>query len=393
MINNREIVYQIRKHLPENQALHNFLAKRKLNEYKKLLIPEEYVLRGEKDPSSIPEIVKEFEEKRSDQIIKLTDSFNEYLKKAKIKFSDKEYDENRIYMLFDCLAYGFAPDEYMYYKLKERNLEEKKAYITNLDRICLQYIMNDFKELQYLFDKTATYEKLGRFYKRDEISVASSRDYNKFLEFVEKHSVFVVKQVSESCGHGIQILEADYNALETQYKGILSLGKCSLEEKIVQSDIMSKFNESSVNTVRVRSFNTKSGIKIGPCSLRTGRAGSIVDNGGSGGVMAAVDRNTGVVDTDGHDEYLNKYEVHPTSFVPFYGFQIPEWDSCISLVKEMCGLLPKLGFIGWDLAHTNNGWVLVEANGGSQFASTQICYGRGCKKEIEKYVDDRNILE
>ena len=84
-------------------------------------------------------------------------------------------------------------------------LEEKKTYITDLDRKMMQYIMSDFKDLQYVFDKAATYEKFGRYYQRDEISVASSADFETFREFAGKHEDLVIKQVSASCGQGITI--------------------------------------------------------------------------------------------------------------------------------------------------------------------------------------------
>jgi len=96
------------------------------------------------------------------------------------------------------------------------------------------------------------------------------------------------------------------------------------------------------------------------------------------------------LDSDGCDEYLNRYECHPNSGIKYVGFQLPAWDECIALVKEMGALVPRLGYIGWDLAYTDSGWVLVEANGGSQFVS-QICYDKGCKPEIEEYIKDRNV--
>ena len=77
----------------------------------------------------------------------------------------------------------------------------------------------------------------------------------------------------------------------------------------------------------------------------------------------------------------------------YMGFQVPDWDKAISLVKEMHELVPKVGYIGWDLAYTDNGWVLVEANGGSQILIPQICYGRGFKPEIEGYIADRVELK
>lgn len=387
---NRNLIYMIRKYMPDNQFVHNVLASKKIHDFKKLLIPEEDVVKAETDPATIPGIVQKYEKERLQQITKLTKSFDQYLEKAGMQFSPEEYKEHRIQMLFNCLAYGFAPDEYIYYKLKERSLEEKKRYITDLDRKMMQYIMSDFKDLQYVFDKAATYEKFGKYFKREEISVAAKSDFEKFKAFALKHEYLVIKQVAASCGQGVHIEKSDQDHLEQQFESILARGKCSIEERIVQADVLSRFNESSVNTLRVITFNTKHGIKIGPCFFRTGRAGAMVDNAGAGGVFCGVNRETGVLDSDGCDEYLNRYEKHPSSGIVYQGFQLPEWEECIALVKEMCALIPKIGYIGWDLAYTEQGWIMVEANGGSQFVS-QICYDKGCKAEIEAYIEDRNI--
>ena len=387
---NRNLVYAIRKHMPDISFLHNALASKKLKEFRKQLMPETFVTRGETNASEIPGIVTEMEKERPKQIAGLISSFDTYLKKAGIEYSVEEYQYHKTQMLFNCLAYGFAPDEYVYYKLNDRTLDEKKAYITDLDRKMMQYIMSDFKDLQFVFDKAATYEKFGKYYKRDEISIATGADFEKFKEFAEKHDYLVVKEVSNSCGQGVTIEKSQSDNLQTQFDKILARGKCSIEERISQASVMSQFNESSVNTLRVIMFNTKSGIKIGPCFFRTGRAGAVVDNGGAGGVFMGVDRYTGILDTDGCDEYLNRYECHPNSGIKYVGFQLPAWDECISLVKEMGALVPRIGYIGWDLAYTDEGWVLVEANGGSQFLS-QICYDKGCKPEIEQYIADRNI--
>lgn len=387
---NRNLVYFIRKHMPDIQVLHNYLSKQKIKEFQKQLLPENVVQEGEKYPERIQDIINEYESLRPAQIKQLDQFFDEYLERAHIKYSSNEYKEYRTAMLFYCMAYGFMPDEFVYYRLVERSLDEVKKYITDLDRKMMQYIFSDFKELQYVFDKTATYLKFKKYYKREAISVATKFDYKKFENFVAKHDVLVIKRVSDSCGHGISIEPVEYEHLRQQFNKILALGKCSIEEKIVQSKVLSIFNTSSVNTLRVISFNTKSGIQIGPCFFRTGRAGAFVDNGGSGGIFAGVDRKTGVIDTNGFDEYLMEYETHPDSGVKYLGFQLPEWEKCIGLVKEMACLVPKIGYIGWDLAFTDNGWVIVEANGGSQFL-TQIAYNKGCKDEIMQYINDRNI--
>lgn len=386
---NRSIAYTIRRYMPDIQFIHKALAAKRINAFKKQLLPKDYVMKAETDPSSIPATVSEFENRRPSQTASLISDFDLYLEKAGIQFSEEEYARQRTQMLFNCMAYGFAPDEYIYYGLENRTPEEKKTYVADLDRKIMQYVMSDFKDLQYVFDKAATYEKFGKYYRRDEISISSNADYSKFTAFTEKHDDLVIKEVANSCGRGITIEKADRSNPRRQFNAILSRGKCSVEERIVQAEVMSRFNESSVNTLRVIMFNTKHGIKIGPCFFRTGRAGSYVDNGGAGGVFTGVNRETGVLETDGCDEYLHRFEKHPTSGIRFAGCQLPAWDECISLVKEMGALVPRIGYIGWDLAYTDKGWVLVEANGGSQFLS-QICYKKGCKPEIKQYVRDRN---
>ena len=201
----------------------------------------------------------------------------------------------------------------------------------------------------------------------------------------------VIKMVSASSGRGVTIEETDRQNPDRQFSEIISRGRCSIEERIHQAEELNVFNESSVNTVRIMTFYTRHGIVIGPCFFRTGKAGSYVDNGGSGGILVGVDRTTGVLNSDGYDEFPRVFPVHPDSGVPFRGFSLPDWPRCVALVKEMAALLPKVGYIGWDLAlSADYGWVVVEANGGSHIM-TQFVYDEGCRKEIDGYMADMRI--
>ena len=385
---NRNLVYTIRKYMPDIQYIHNKLADKKLDEFRRLLLPQEMVLAGEKDPERIPLILQEAYTTRSKQMDSLISFFGNYLKTWGIVIGKEEYEKTKNQMLFDCMAYGFSPDEFNYYRLIEKTPEEKRTYSTDLDRKMMQYQLSDFKDLQYVFDKTATYEKFSKYFKRDAISIASKKDYGVFEIFAKTHDVMVIKKVSASSGHGVSIESIDKKHLQKQFMSIIAQGKCSIEEKIQQADILGQFNPSSINTVRIMTFNTNHGVVVGPCFFRTGKAGSYVDNGGSGGIMVGLNGNTGVLDSDGYDEYPKVYEEHPDSMIRFKGFQLPEWDKCIKLVNEMAQLIPRVGYVGWDMAYTKNkGWVIVEANGGSHIM-TQLMYRKGCKEEIEGYMND-----
>ena len=118
--------------------------------------------------------------------------------------------------------------------------------------------------------------------------------------------------------------------------------------------------------------------------FRCGKGDSIVDNAGHGGIFAAVDEETGVIKTEGIDEKGNVYLKHPDSGTLFPGYQLPEWKSAISLVQE-CMHITRMKYVGWDLAHTKNGWVVVEGNHTGQFVG-QMPLHKGAQKEIGKIV-------
>ena len=63
------------------------------------------------------------------------------------------------------------------------------------------------------------------------------------------------------------------------------------------------------------------------------------------------------------------------------GAQLPDWQQAVALVKALADRIPSMKYIGWDLAHTEDGWVVVEANGSGQFVS-QIADRTGHKNEL-----------
>ena len=163
--------------------------------------------------------------------------------------------------------------------------------------------------------------------------------------------------------------------------------KYIIEECVHQSECMSGLNPSSVNTVRCITFMTSQGIKIGPCFLKVGQGDSFVDNGGKGGILIGINSQNGILDTDGYDEFLRKYKKHPNTGTEFSGYQLPEWNQMINIVKEMSMQVPNVRYIGWDMAHTDSGWVVIEGNGGGQFIGPQIVWQRGFKEDIEKLLN------
>lgn len=374
----------IREHIPNTPLIVDLLTKQKIKSLNRYSLSPQQISLGEKDNSEKKRIVgactKKWK-KYSDKFNKKTD---EYFLLIPDKIKGKDLEELRVDILFDHFAYGFMPEEYFSFHLEGKTQEQKKEYISDRDRFIYTYKLNNILELGMFFDKYKVYQKYSEFYKRDVICLSSRADYKKFCCFTKKHPVFVRKKIGMSRGKGVSLIRADKTKQSRQelFDSLISQGRMILEEPIIQSKEMSYFNEDSVNTVRCPTLLTKKGVELAPCRFRIGHKGSFVDNSGSGGISVSVDKASGILDSNGWDEYCNEYERHPETDRTFKGYQLPEWDLLVRTVTKMALMTPAVRYISWDMAHTDKGWVVVEANGQGQFIGVQINQQRGVKKEI-----------
>lgn len=377
----------IKRLIPNIPFIRNYLKQNKLKRLNGKLLPEKLISAGEADVDKRHEIVREYSEKWQKYTADLNEQIDEYFAHKPELLLRQDIDDLRIDVLFNAYAYGFEPDEFFFYCIEGKTREEKWEYISDLEKYILTYSLNDICDIEIFYDKARTYEKLKKYFKRDAISIEHASEYVKFLRFIKKHPVFVRKSVGMGRGKGVSRIDSRGKDPKELFTAMIGMGKQILEELVVQSAEMSQFNPSSVNTVRCPTFRTVRGIELAPCRFRIGQGGSFVDNAGSGGILAGIDPKTGIVFTTGRDEYCNEYVTHPQSGLPFKGFQLPDWEKLIATVTEMHELFPNMGYISWDMAHTDQGWVIIEANGSGQFIGTQIVEQRGNKRDIAKQLE------
>ena len=93
----------------------------------------------------------------------------------------------------------------------------------------------------------------------------------------------------------------------------------------------------------------------------------VVDNAHAGGIAAAVDVQSGALGpaTDlGMSSRLGWLEFHPTTGARIEGVTLPHWQSLRSLVAQAHSTVPGAVVLGWDVAITPTGPLLIEANVG-----------------------------
>lgn len=276
------------------------------------------------------------------------------------------------------------PEEYFLYNFASLSVEARRSFVGNREKELLCLAINRNHAWKIFTDKWQTYSRFCDYYHREVIRISSNEDREKYLGFLKKYGCGVLKVANSSCGRGIILVEKSQS--DDVWRKISNSWDAGyvLEEKVRQSEQMSIFNRTSVNTVRLATYIKDGEVVCLFAVLRTGRSGQIVDNGGSGGVIASIDMETGIVSSNGRNEAGEVFERHPDSKTVFKGFQMPEWEKARELAGKLAKIVPEQLYVGWDLAYTDKGWTMIEGNSWGQFLIMQMCSLIGLRKEINE---------
>lgn len=137
------------------------------------------------------------------------------------------------------------------------------------------------------------------------------------------------------------------------------------QEEIIQHKKINQIYNKSINTVRLETYiDTNGNVHFLGVFIRFGVGNSIVDNVSAGGLFVPVDIDSGKLFDYG---YLSKFSFykkcleHPNSKFKFENFVIPYFDEVKNIVMNATLKIPKK-IIGWDIAITPSGPIIIEGN-------------------------------
>ncbi len=175
----------------------------------------------------------------------------------------------------------------------------------------------------------------------------------------------IVKPVEASCGKGIFKLkrETDETKVKTIYQELTS-DNYVVEECISNYESIKQFHPSSLNTVRIVTvLNSKDEVNVLGSFIRFGTGGNVVDNGGSDGILAMIDIDSGKIFTDAYNKKGIAFKVHPDTGIKFSGFTIPRFQEMIEVCKLGAKRVPQARILGWDIVLRDDNEIdVVEAN-------------------------------
>jgi hypothetical protein len=284
----------------------------------------------------------------------------------KVNTVHKKTNKNRISIFFDMTKcakrYGAGYMDYDLFEMYNLTDEQRDTYITRGRNNSLISKYNDKAYFHIFENKDEFNEKFDKYIKRDWVKVKGT-DKEKVLDFIDKHNTFMAKPIDGGCGKGIEKINvSDYNSNEELYNYLnTSNSNFELEEVIKQNEEVSKIYPGAINTVRVVTI-LKDNIPHVICAYFRIGNGKFVDNFNSGGMVAPIDVETGIVQDRAIDKNKILYENHPATGTPIKGFKFPYWNEALEMCKEAAKVVPQMAYVGWDVGFTPEGPLFVEAN-------------------------------
>ncbi len=274
----------------------------------------------------------------------------------------------RFYYKIDCyLAWvfiGAVPEDYFSQDYFNKSWRWRNKTVTRLRLNFLKGQLNNPEVADEVDNKLKFYRTWDKYLGR-KWCLLSETDLEAFERiFRGGVKTLFVKELMGYGGFGVEKITVNSN-LKDIYSRLKASGKDLLvEECIEQKGILSLFNPSSVNTIRVSTVRVNNKAYVINSFFRCGCGDSHVDNLHSGGLLFPVDRETGLI-FDGLSYTAQAVKIHPITKHKIAGEYIPDWAN----IKEYCCeahlLAPKgINWIGWDVVWSNGKLYLIEGNTG-----------------------------
>ncbi|MDD3895625.1 MAG: sugar-transfer associated ATP-grasp domain-containing protein [Bacilli bacterium] len=295
------------------------------------------------------------------KIIKNIDFKNMFKVIKKISHKTKK---NYFWLLLDviysAITYGAGYYDYQEFEFYNLNHQLRKTYLTRVknNKIIKKY--NNQKAF-YKLDNKLEFNKIFKDYIKRDYLFINNNNYKLFQKFVKKHKEIIVKPIDGEGGYGIQKMNINNKTnLKKLFNDLLNNNQVLIEEYIKQHKKINELYNNSVNTLRLFTFYDGNKTHILNSVFKLGNGG-VIDNFSSGGMYTFVDDN-GKIIVPAIDQNDNIYYIHPQTKKDIVGYVVPMYQEACQLVKQAAILVPEIKYIGWDVAITNKGPLIIEGN-------------------------------
>jgi hypothetical protein len=325
---------------------------------------------------------KLFHDKERKSMLKiLTDIFSLVIDQRTLPV---HYFSRHLYKLGANNIHNYIPNKTLLSLYKKINNQSSAQVLINKLFFYLfysQFFTNLAKVLMY--NNKDVFIINGRRFKIETIEAFEAVLYDLAENWSPTKSIFIKKTYDSHGGANACRISLNDFPLNTSFiKNLFSEVKDSaylFQETVSQHAEMNRLNPSCINTIRMDTFiDRDSNAEIISPYLRMSINNLCVDNTSSGGCFVGIDPDgrlkkygfTSITKSGG--EILT---AHPQTKVVFQDFKIPHYTEAKEFIIEVAKIVPDLRLIGWDIAITESGPLLIEGNYNYDISNHDLTYG------------------
>jgi len=182
------------------------------------------------------------------------------------------------------------------------------------------------------------------------------------------------KMISVSNGSVVS-LDSFMSEIQNKFSGNYLFQSC-----VERHPAFAKMTGGGLSTIRIATLDSGDGAKPWRAAAKLTSPRTVADNfWRAGNLLAAVDLETGklgkALTTMGMDgDFVSR---HPDTQEPIEGVEIPFWREAIQATQDVASLFPRTLLLGFDVAITPEGPMIIEANADPHLMMMQIAHQEG----------------
>ena len=273
--------------------------------------------------------------------------------------------KSKIYLFFDiincALRYQSGYVDYLLFEMWRLNKDERKTVLTRgKNNVFVKYYNNPNYNHIFL-NKNEFNEKFKKYLNREYI-ILDGNNKDEFNKFLKGKKVIFCKPTSGTHGDSMEkIVISEFKG--DLYDYLYNKNLILVEEVVIQCEEMNKLYPYAINTVRIITVHKYDDeVLVVAAYQRIGNHGYIVDNYNGGGMVVPINEKTGIIEYPAVDKRKQIYYKHPMTDTPIVGFKVPKFSSAVNLAKKAAKVIDEIRYVGWDIAITDKGPVIIEGN-------------------------------
>lgn len=294
---------------------------------------------------------------------------------------------------------GCTAEEYFLYRFYELTPEEQnRVFLIRDSRKITQKYNVDKHFVNILYNKEQCNEYFSEDIRR-AWCVNKRVSEEQFLDLFRNSRRIFYKPTMGHHGDGAMSCDVTRENIRDLYRTLAEKSYGVVEEYIVQHHRMQELAPAAVNTLRLATISSNTDrpelngehLLFLYASQKMGGVDSVVDNLAGGGMVASVDMKTGKLSSDAADDKGNVFSVHPGTGTKIKGFEIPYFHEAVEMVRRIYEKKKIQGYLGWDIAITEDGPEIVEVNtspGVILFQLPQLTEGHFMKSYMQPYMEE-----